>query len=379
MTRILEGFAGPGGFSESARMLDLGGTLGIELNHDACATATAAGHPRLRADIRSVNPYEHHGVTGWVSGPPCPTYADSGKRTGRADYDTVLDGAAVLGDTVNVEAGTPEDDAYAAAYEQVQDKRSALVLEALKFAVRLPDLEWLVAEQVPAVEKIWWEFAAELAFRDWESAAVVMLRADDFGAPTRRTRVFLLASRSRALDLDGLPTRAVWGTGRFEEPWTAPAFPYTPFPRLSMADALGWPAGVRVNTRGDRKTAGGNEFPADRPAIALTGRARSWYRTDLGKPDGYLEAWQAGLLQGFPVAYPWQGSRTSRFQQAADSVPPLMGAAVLGIAAGVPWQDAVWDRLGELYSVEPGGPDQLRLCDTDRTPREQLDLFGTAA
>jgi len=380
MTTILEGFAGPGGLSEAARMLNLGDTLGIEFKHDACATAIAAGHPRMQADIRSVNPYSYAGVTGWVSGPPCPTYADSGKRTGRTDYDIVLDGATVLGDTINAEIGSPADDAYIAAYRKVRDQRSALVLEALKFAIRLPDLDWLVAEQVPAVEKIWWEFAAELACRDWESAAVVVLRADDFGAPTRRTRVFLLAARNRTLDLDGLPTRAVWGTGRFEEPWTAPAFPYTPFPRLSMATVLGWPAGVRVNTRGGRTTPGGNEFwPGHGPAPSLTGTARSWYRTDLGKPDGYLKPWEAGLLQGFPADYPWQGSRTCQFQQAADSVPPLMGAAVLGTAAGVPWQDAIWSRLSELYGVETGDPDLLRLCDTGRTPREQLDLFGEVA
>ncbi|MEV4672694.1 hypothetical protein AB0K34_13650 [Actinomadura sp. NPDC049382] len=374
MSRVLEGFAGPGGFSEAARMLDLGETLGIELNRDACATATAAGHPRLHGDIRSVNPYQHHGVTGWVSGPPCPTYADSGKRTGRADFDIVLGGAQTL--FMQPKVG---DDPYTATYREVADERSALVLETLRLALEIDGLEWIVAEQVPAVERIWWDFAASLATEYWESCHVVTLRADDFGLPTRRTRRFLIAARQYTPDFTGMPIRSWWRTGRnlaIEEPASQML---TPFPRVSMAAALGWPAGVRVNTRGDRKTPGGNEFSADAPAPGLTYTARSWFRTDLGKPGGYLEPWQAGLMQGFPRDYPWHGSRTSCFQQAADSVPPLMGAAVLGVAAAVPWQDAVWGRLSELYGVEPGAPDQLRPCDTGRAPREQLDLFGTAA
>lgn len=379
MTAVLEGFAGPGGFSEAARMLRLGDTVGIEINADACATAAAAGHPRVQSDIRALNPDDHTAVRGGAFGPPCPTYSDAGLQSGRSDYALVLAGSSMLGDSINAVIGSPQEDAYTATYEQVEDERSGLVLEALRFALRLPAVKWLVFEQVPAVERIWWDFAAELACAGWESCTVLALRADDFGAPTRRTRVFLLAARDHAPSLVGLPFRGGWRTGRFIEPHTIAPNLLTPFPLTTMAAALGWPAGVRVNTRGERKTPGGNEFSADAPAPSLTGKARSWYRTDLGKPDGYLEACQAGLLQGFPADYPWAGSRSSRFQQAADSVPPLMGAAVLGVAAGVPWQGAVWERLHSLYGHTAGDTDRLRVCATGRTPTGQLDLFGEAA
>jgi DNA (cytosine-5)-methyltransferase 1 len=380
MTEILEGFAGPGGFSEAARMLGLGSSVGVEVNGDACATATAAGHPRIQADIRTLNPDTYTGTVGAALGPPCPTFSDAGLQSGRSDYALVLAGSTMLGDSLNTVIGSPEEDAYTVTYERVEDERSALVLESLRFALRLPDVEWAVLEQVPAVERIWWDFAAELSLAGWESCTVLTLRADDFGAPTRRTRVFLLAARDHTPDLDGLPFRAGWETGRFTEPHTLAPNLVTPFPVTSMAAALGWPAGVRVNTRGERKTPGGNEFSADAPAIALTGKARSWYRTDLGKPDGYLHVSQAGLLQGFPVDYPWQGSRSSGFQQAADSVPPLMGAAVLGAAAGVAWQDAVWERLASLYGHTRGERERLRVCTTNRASAAgQLDLFGAAA
>lgn len=368
---ILGGFAGPGGFDEAARMLGLPTGLGVEWNTDACATAEAAGHPRLQADVRTLDPDTYAGVRGALFGPPCPTYSTSGKRSGRSDYDLVLTGSTLLGD--GIDSRDPTYDAYTTTYQEVQDERSALVLEALRFALRLPHLEWLVFEQVPAVERIWWDFAAELAIAAWESCDVVTLRADDFGLPTRRTRVFLVAGREHTPDFAGMPIRAWWRTGRNEEPWTPAPRMLTPFPVTSMADALAWPAGVQVNTRGARSTPGGNLFSADGPAPGLTYTARSWFRTDLGKPAGELEAWQAGLLQGFPCDYPWCGSRTSRFQRAADSVPPPMAAAVVGAASGRPWLDAVWDRLSGLYGCER--TDQVRFCATGRERPGQADLL----
>jgi DNA (cytosine-5)-methyltransferase 1 len=375
MTAVLGGFAGPGGFDEAARMVGLPTGVGVEWNADACATATAASHPRIQADVRTLDPDDFPAVQGAMFGPPCPTYSASGKRTGRSDYDLVLAGSTLLGDGLFTDS--PTYNACTATYRQVQDERSALVLEALRFALRLPDLEWLVFEQVPAVARIWWDFAAELAIAAWESCDVVTLRADDFGLPTRRPRVFLVAARTYTPDFTGMPVRARWRTGRFTEPDTVAPHMLTPFPLVSMADALGWPSGVQVNTRGERTTPGGNLFSADAPAPGLTYTARSWYRTDLGKPDGELDSWQAGLLQGFPADYPWQGSRTSRFQRVADSVPPPMAAAVVGAAAGVPWQDAVWARLSELYGVERR--DSVRLCDTGRARPNQTDLFEVAA
>ncbi|NVI93146.1 DNA cytosine methyltransferase [Actinomadura sp. BRA 177] len=368
---VLEGFAGAGGLSEGARMIGLAPTLGYETNPDACRTAHAAGHPRVQADVRALDPARLADAEGWISGPPCPTYAASGKRSGRTDYATVLTAVEHLADSHHPRRTL---DGIGA---EVADPRTALVLEALDVALDAPNLRWVVAEQVPAVAGIWREFAAELAAcHRWDACTVLTLRADDFGAATRRTRVFLIATRDGAPDLTGLPYRDRWDCHRFGPgPTDRPPNPITPFPLTSMAAARGWPDGVRVNTRGNRRTSGGNEFAADRPALSLTGNgARTWYRTDLGPVAGRLTDHDAGRLQTFPSDYPWQGSRSSRFQRIADAVPPVMAAAVLGAATRRPWQPAVWQRLTEVYGhTRPATPHTRSGLDCPASP--QLDLF----
>ncbi|MGH3382660.1 MAG: DNA cytosine methyltransferase [Actinoallomurus sp.] len=364
--KVLEGFAGPGGLSEAAAMLGISDVVGVETNTDACATARAAGHKRLQADIRDLDPADFPATKGWLSAPPCPTYCASGKQSGRADYDLVLEGVRRLGDSM---ANAARDDEHRATYGRVADERTALVLETLKLAFRLPKLEWMVAEQVPAVHGIWAEVCAELAAAyDWQSCNVVKIRADDLGAATRRERVILIATRWHTPDFTGVPLRARWSCGRFEAPQVHGPQPGAEFPRVSMAQALDYPAGVRINTRGNRRTAGGNEFSADQPAVSMTGNGlRAWYRTDLGKPAGLLTPAQAGLLQGFPADYPWHGSRSSQFQRIADTVSPMVGAAVIGAATGLDWQPAVRRRLAGLYR-------HTHITEA-RDLERQLDLF----
>jgi DNA (cytosine-5)-methyltransferase 1 len=362
----LEGFAGPGGLSEAARMLGITRHLGIDINRDACATATAAGHQRIQADIRTLNPNDYPHVTGAIWTPPCPTFSTSGKQSGLKDYRTILHGVTLLGDS---QAGITIDDAYADVCSRVADPRTALVLETLRFALRLPGLQWFVAEQVPAVHGIWEEMCAELAAtHDFESCNVVTLRADDFGAATRRARVFLIATRHRTPDFTGMPIRAHWSCGRYEAPRLHLPTAVAPLAQVSMAAVLDWPAGVQIRTRGNRRTPGGNLFSADGPSLGLTEKARSWTRED--RPGHALTPAEAGVLQGFPRDYPWQGSRSSQFLQVADTVSPLVGAAVLGAATGLPWQDAIRQRIEQLY-----GPSALQTA----VAPAQLDLLAGVA
>ena len=52
---VLEGFAGPGGWSTGLRWAGwTGDAVGIELDADACRTAQAAGHARIQADVAAI-------------------------------------------------------------------------------------------------------------------------------------------------------------------------------------------------------------------------------------------------------------------------------------------------------------------------------------
>lgn len=176
-----------------------------------------------------------------------------------------------------------------------------------------------------------------------------------------------------------------------------------PAPTLT-GESYRWP--WVVNTRGERvEGAGGNEFSADEPSWAITGRTRSrtasapeqlpLLHTNRGQdengdrqqvdggrpaptvsgkaggqwvferpatavcgdprlsPPGYrgtqadyepdgtfkgdrsmtnairITIEEAATLQGFPIGYPWQGSRTKQFEQVGNAVPPPLAEAVL--------------------------------------------------
>lgn len=298
MSKTLDLFAGPGGWDEGARLLGVNlGIVGYELSAEACATAVAAGHRREHVDVRSLDLADFVSTSGAIMSPPCPTFSDAGRRTGRgADYQRVLDVWTAIGWGVEMhEAMTAVDD--------VQDPRTALLAFAGAWALALPSLEWLVMEQVPAVEFAWEDLAAELSAAGWEWADVFRVEASDYGLPSRRKRVFLTARRH---------TPGQGGVG-------------LPQCQVSMAEALGWERGHRINTRGVRRTSGGNEFSADAPSWCLTGSARSWVRDDGVR----LTTAEAGQLLGFDEGYPWRGSRSSAFLQIANAVPPPIAAEVL--------------------------------------------------
>jgi DNA (cytosine-5)-methyltransferase 1 len=347
---VLDLFAGPGGWSQALRTLDVR-EVGIELDARACATRTAAGHTTIRADVAVYPTAPLVGrLSGLIGSPPCQTFSAAGLRAG--DLDTDLCHQAIA----DLAAGR---DTRTLLRTACADPRSLLVAEPLRYALATRPA-WVALEEVPAVLPLFEHTAIHLRAAGY-STWTGILNSADHGVPQTRRRAILLASRTRPVTPPE-PTHAktaqpdsLFGPGLL--PW------------VSMADAIGCPPG-EVVTRGDHH-GGGTRFRTEAPAWTLTGNARSWtlrvgnrprsthrtldapaptllfghalndvswYDQD-GTPVRRLSVTEASVLQGFPPDYPWQGSRTKQFEQIGNAVPPPLARALLsGLTAA--------DRLG---------------------------------
>jgi DNA (cytosine-5)-methyltransferase 1 len=369
---IVESFRGPGGWAEGLRLLGLS-DLGLEWDTAACRTAHTAGHLTVQTDVAAYPTAPFAGrITGKIASPPCQPWSRAGKRAGLADQALVQQAVHDL---------AHGRDTRTELRAACKDDKSLLAAEPMRWIYDLRP-EWICMEQVPDVLPLWKQYA--LILQEWGySTWTGILNAADYGVPQTRKRAILIASRARKVTAPD-PTHAKapqWDLfGECLQPW------------VSMAEALGWTDGLVVNTRGERKTPGGNEFPADKPSWALTEKARSWVlrtgrdggaqtvasRRPAPALTGQAISWtatrpattvcatariappghrnrdasgesqfaspntvhitvpEAAILQSFRPDYPFHGTKTKQFEQVGNAVPPLLAAHIVSAATGIP-------------------------------------------
>jgi site-specific DNA-cytosine methylase len=393
--RIVELFAGPGGWSEGiAAVLGVKvNSVGVDISKDACATARKAGHRRICADLTTLDP-EHIALrhtAAVIISPPCPTFSPAGKLSGldACNIDILCTAIAYVGEAAGflpVEEifdfhADDDDDAFddngdclceagegcraffvprsGATWDEVRalaadvsDPDIALMLEVVIWPLALQaagaPIRWMAMEQSSNLpEDVIDYLSGELTGADWFHASHEVMEAADYGLPSRRKRVYMIATRTFTPTVTQI---------------------IRPLPATSMAQALGWQPGERVNTRGNRpvdpktgRAKGGNAFSADGPSWCLTSKARTWKR----ESDGLrFTPSEAGLLVGFRRSYPWQGSRSSAIEQAADVVSPIMAAIVLSGVLGILGEALVRDYLIQLYEMDDmlSSPDDYELA-----------------
>ncbi len=275
--RIIDLFAGAGGWDEGLRALGYT-AVGIDVDRWACATARAAGHERIEADVAALDPGAFAPVWGLIGSPPCQAYSLAGKGLGRLDKPRVIACAHELA------AG---HDTRAEHLAACRDPRSLLTVEPLRWAVALRP-RWIALEQVPSVLELWSLFAGLLAAHGYEATAGV-LSAEQYGVPQTRKRAYLIASLDGPAELPR-PTHRSYNPRR---PDQVSEGERDLLPWISMADALGWAQDAVTFT--NNQTAGGSRpqglgRSASCPAWTIDSASGSWTvespYSQKGKGDG---------------------------------------------------------------------------------------------
>lgn len=355
---IVDGFAGPGGWSEGIRrhlgLLD----VGLEWDRSACETRAAAGHTTIRVDVSAFVLTPLLGkVWGLLMSPPCTLFSDAGNQVGRLVLDVLAEGVRRLmaGEDCRDEirervypvalagqharnAKRPEgkrwgDDRMEAAARE-EAFIACLILEPARYLHALinasnpqTQFEWAAFEQVPAALPVWQVYAQVLRALGW-SVWTGVLNAADYGVGQSRRRAVLIASSVRQV-APPEPTHSESGGGE-------DLFGGCLAPWRTMADALGRGVTDRpapTVTSGGAKTGGAEPFPTNARKILTDAQERGAW---VGPDSIRINVAEAGLLQSFPADYPWQGGKNKGHEQAGNAVPPLLAAHVVSAATGIP-------------------------------------------
>ncbi|MCD2133344.1 DNA cytosine methyltransferase [Rhodococcus qingshengii] len=317
--QMVDLFAGPGGLDVAARWLGVP-VVGIEWDPNACETRAKAGLLTQPGDVRDFGPELFPAAKYLAGGPPCQTFTVAGSGAGRKALDRVVAFIKRMA----------SDEDISADVRELDDERTGLVLEPLRWALEANELgrpyEVIILEQVPAVLPVWEAMAEALEGYGYTSKCEV-LHTEEFGVPQTRRRAVLVARKGGEPKLpESTHRRYKRGTTRSEG---------TPglLEWQTMGDALGergqfvvisnYGSGGVSSARGRRTS--------EQPAFTVTGKvSRNRVTTSQGVETRRFSHSEAGRLQTFPPDYPWSGRDIA--QQIGNAIPPRLAAHVLASA-----------------------------------------------
>ncbi|MFJ6697939.1 DNA cytosine methyltransferase [Streptomyces sp. NPDC091272] len=327
--RIVDLFAGPGGLDVAARYLGVPVEVGIEWDKDACETRLAENLPTRHGDVRDFGPADFPEANVLAGGPPCQTYTVAGSGSGRRALDDVIDLAKRMAAGEDVRA----------RMDELEDERTGLVLEPLRWALAAlaaeKPYEAIVLEQVPAVLPVWRVVQEVLEAKDYLVTEPTVLFTEEFGVPQTRRRAILIArwngENARWGEAAELPEHTHQRYRKGVDPEKRNAHD----PWVAMGDVLDRPKPFEVvsnyGTGGDPKARG--RRASDLPAATVTGKISRNRVVGAGSTESRFTNAEAGQLQTFPAGYRWSGNGIP--QQIGNAIPPRLGIHVLTAALGL--------------------------------------------
>ena len=306
---MLDLVAGAGGWDHAANQIpEIDNVLGIELEKYMCQTREANGLRTEQAEISLLDP-NYYPSDILVASPPCQGFSKQGHGKGRLDKDLVYQYA----DDINAGLDTKND-----LFPQLQDKRSLLVVEPLRFVIGTKP-KYVAFEQVPYVKELW-EYFAEIMENHGYHTWVENLEAEEYGSPQTRKRAILMASTEKEVKP---PTKTHQKFLKSE----IKRGDLGVLPWVSLEDRFperkGWfyQAGARK-----RAALRNSTEPAPTIAFGYDYNNHGWVKDD--QFDKLTE--EEGLrFQGFPEGFELCGSKHSRFTQIGNAIPVELAKVIL--------------------------------------------------
>jgi len=306
---MLDLFSGVGGWDVAANQIsEIDDLLGIELEKYMCDTRQKNNLPTVQAEVSLLDPTDYPSDI-LVASPPCQGFSKQGHGKGRLDKKIVYQYA----DDINSGLDTKNE-----LFPQLQDKRSLLVVEPLRFVLEAKP-KYVAFEQVPYVKELW-EYFAKIMKQHGYSTWVGNLEAEEYGSPQTRKRAILMASTEKDV---APPTKTHQRFLKSE----IKRGDLGVLPWVSLEDRFperkGWSyqAGARKRSALRKSTE-----PAPTIAFGYDYNNHGW-RID----EQFEKLTEAeGLkFQGFPDNFQLCGSKHSRYTQIGNAIPVELAKSIL--------------------------------------------------
>lgn len=365
--RALDLFAGTG-WGVACKHLGID-EVGVEIMPEAVETRAANGMDTIYNDVWDglLGAYEVGSYDILIASPPCQTFSMAGHGKGREALDDVLRA---------IDAGAYKDATKLHELGEQTDMRTALVLTPLAHVYR-DKPKYVVFEQVPPVLPVWESCSEEMRGMGY-SVWTGNVQAEQYGVPQTRKRAILIARNDGVEATMPAPTHSKYYSSNPTKlddgvlPWVSMAdalvldgeyeflsndkFAHSarrhssqPAPTITAGHdsgnrvlrKLGWgfterPAITVSNAvgRGLQGGSGGRKTIVE--AVADGTFVPSPHGTDSSHAEvTRITVEEAAVLQSYPIDFKWCGSKTKRFLQIGNAVPPQLAQAILESVLGL--------------------------------------------